>query len=203
MLSRSTSPARAERPSCTSTTTTASVRRRGGGRVARPEHRAQPVRHYTADNSRLLGGQQVAEQAEPRRGGHRRRHLRTSHGRRDRQRIPERSTGVCRPVYVVNDAMRRPPTSAEPMALRWARGSLASPRSRISSDVEFLADLGTDGRQPEPVRGQRLRLREPHRAGRTCRWGGVTQPAAIAAQIPSVSDSGSPCMTFAECSADY
>jgi branched-chain amino acid transport system substrate-binding protein len=115
---------------------------------------------------------------------------------------PKDPTGVLSPRYVVNDAMRRPPTSAQPMAASLGARIFGISPVAFSSNVDFLADLGTTADNPSPYAANAYDCVNLIALAALAAGGGVTQPAAIAAQIPSVSASGSPCMTFAECSAD-
>jgi branched-chain amino acid transport system substrate-binding protein len=109
--------------------------------------------------------------------------------------------GPVLPQYVVNDAMRRPPTSAQPMGVSLAARIKGISPLAYSSNVNFLEDLGATPDNPSPYAANAFDCVNLI-ALAALAAGGVTQPAAIAAQIPSVSASGSPCMTFAECSTD-
>lgn len=105
-----------------------------------------------------------------------------------------------RPVYVVNDAMRRPTASAEPMG-----GSLASRVTGISpvaysTDQQFLLELGATTDNPSPYAANAFDC--VNLVALAALAAGSTLPAAIAAQIPAVSDSGTPCMNFADCRDD-
>jgi branched-chain amino acid transport system substrate-binding protein len=102
--------------------------------------------------------------------------------------------------YVVNDAMRRPAASAEPMG-----GSLAVRVTGVSpvaysTDEEFLAALGATPDNPSPYAANAFDcvnlIALAALASRS------TQPAEIAAEIPAVSASGSPCTSFAGCRAE-
>ena len=102
-----------------------------------------------------------------------------------------------RPVYVVNDAMRRPTASAEPMG-----GSLASRVRGISpiaysTDEQFLAQLGAASGSSSPYAANAFDC--VNLIALAALATGSTQPAVIAANIPAVSDSGTPCMSFVEC----
>jgi branched-chain amino acid transport system substrate-binding protein len=104
------------------------------------------------------------------------------------------------PRYVVNDAMRRPTASAEPMG-----GSLASRVTGVSpvaysTDQEFLDALGATPDNPSPYAANAFDC--VNLIALAALAAKSTQPIAIAAQIPGVSASGSPCMTFAGCGAD-
>ncbi len=112
----------------------------------------------------------------------------------------DKAAGTSRPHYVVNDAMRRPTASAEPMS-----GSLAGRVTGISpiaysNEPQFLADLGDTPENPSPYAANAFNC--VNLIALAALAAGSTQPALIAAQIPDVSDSGSPCMTFADCHAD-
>jgi branched-chain amino acid transport system substrate-binding protein len=105
-----------------------------------------------------------------------------------------------RPVYVVNDAMRRPTASAEPMG-----GSLAARVTGVSpvaysTNQEFLAELGDTPDNPSPYAANAFDC--VNLIALAALLSGSTQPSDIAAQIPTVSSSGSPCMTFAGCRAE-
>lgn len=104
------------------------------------------------------------------------------------------------PEYVVNDPMRRPAASAEPMG-----GSLASRVTGISpvaysTDDEFLFELGDASDNPSPYAANAFDC--VNLIALAALASKSTQPADIAAQIPAVSASGSPCMSFAACRAD-
>ena len=107
------------------------------------------------------------------------------------------ASGATRPVYVVNDAMRRPTASAEPMG-----GSLASRVRGISpiaysTDEQFLAQLGAVPGNSSPYAANVFDC--VNLIALAALAAGSTQPAVIAANIPAVSDSGTPCMSFVEC----
>jgi branched-chain amino acid transport system substrate-binding protein len=112
----------------------------------------------------------------------------------------DRAEATMLPVYVVNDAMRRPTASAQPMG-----GSLASRVTGISpvaysADQQFLTQLGATPDNPSPYAANAFDCVNLVALGALA--AGSTQPESIAAQIPAVSDSGSPCTTFADCRAD-
>lgn len=109
-------------------------------------------------------------------------------------------SGDTRPVYVINDAMRRPTASAEPMG-----GSLASRVTGVSpvaytTDKEFLTELGAGQDDPSPYAANAFDC--VNLIALAALAAHSTQPTLIAAQIPAVSDSGTPCMTFTDCRAD-
>jgi branched-chain amino acid transport system substrate-binding protein len=112
----------------------------------------------------------------------------------------DESMGKKLPDYVVNDAMRRPTASAEPMG-----GSLAlrvrgiSPIA-YSTDAQFLTQLGAAPDNPSPYAANAFDCVNLIALGALA--ADSTQPASIAAQIPAISDSGTPCMTFADCRDD-
>jgi branched-chain amino acid transport system substrate-binding protein len=104
------------------------------------------------------------------------------------------------PTYVVNGAMRRPTASAEPLG-----GSLAPRVSGVapvaySGDEQFLSQVGATPENPSPYAANAYDC--VNLIALAALASGSTQPAAIAAQIPAVSASGSPCMTFVECRTD-
>ena len=108
--------------------------------------------------------------------------------------------GLNPPVYVINDAMRRPTASAEPMG-----GSLALRVTGVSPvayslDQQFLLQLGPDPDNSSPYAANAFDC--VTLIALAALAANSTQPTMIAAQIPSVSDSGTPCMSFAECRAD-
>jgi branched-chain amino acid transport system substrate-binding protein len=105
-----------------------------------------------------------------------------------------------KPKYVVNDAMRRPTASAEPLG-----GSLAPRVTGVSpvaysGDEQFLSQVGATPDNPSPYAANAYDC--VNLIALAALASGSTQPAAIAAQIPAVSASGSPCMTFVECRTD-
>lgn len=107
------------------------------------------------------------------------------------------ASGDNRPSYVVNDAMRRPTASAEPMG-----GSLASRITGVSpiaysSDTEFLAQLGAAPGNSSPYAANAFDCVNLIALAATAAKS--TQPTMIAAAIPAISDSGTPCMSFAGC----
>lgn len=108
-------------------------------------------------------------------------------------------SGVTQPVYVVNDAMRRPTASAEPMG-----GSLAlrvkgiSPIA-FSTDQEFLTQLGAATGNSSPYAANAFDCVNLITLAAVAAES--TQPAMIAAQIPAVSDGGTPCTTVVGCEA--
>jgi branched-chain amino acid transport system substrate-binding protein len=104
-----------------------------------------------------------------------------------------------RPFYVVNDAMRRPTASAEPMG-----GSLAARVTGISpiaysADADFLAQLGAVPGNSSPYATNAFDC--VNLIALAAVAAKSTQPEMIAAQIPSVSDSGTPCTSFPDCEA--
>jgi branched-chain amino acid transport system substrate-binding protein len=107
------------------------------------------------------------------------------------------ASGNNRPLYVVNDAMRRPTASAEPMG-----GSLASRVRGVSpiaysSDEQFLAQLGAAPGNSSPYAANAFDC--VNLIALAALAAKSTQPAMIASQIPAVSDSGTPCTSFADC----
>ncbi len=67
-----------------------------------------------------------------------------------------------RPQYVVNDAMRRPSTSAEPMDVDLAGRITGVSPLAYSTNTLFLEDLGATCRQPQSLCSERVRLCQPH-----------------------------------------
>jgi branched-chain amino acid transport system substrate-binding protein len=105
-----------------------------------------------------------------------------------------------RPVYVVNDAMRRPTASAEPMGGSLARRVTGVSPVAYSNDQEFLAQLGATPDNPSPYAANAFDC--VNLIALAALVGRSTQPAVIASLIPAVSDSGSPCMNFPDCRTD-
>jgi branched-chain amino acid transport system substrate-binding protein len=105
-----------------------------------------------------------------------------------------------RPVYVVNDAMRRPATSAEPMGESLAKRVFGISPVAYSTDEQFLGQLGATPDNPSPYAANAYDC--VNLIALAALASKTTNPASIAAQIPAVSSSGSPCMTFADCKAD-
>ncbi|MEP7115025.1 MAG: ABC transporter substrate-binding protein [Ilumatobacteraceae bacterium] len=102
--------------------------------------------------------------------------------------------------YVVNDPMRRPAASAEPMG-----GSLASRVKGVSpvaysTNDEFLFELGDASDNPSPFAANAFDC--VNLIALAALASNSTQPVEIAAQIPAVSASGSPCTSFADCRDD-
>lgn len=104
------------------------------------------------------------------------------------------------PKYVVNDAMRRPSTSAEPMGPSLAERITGLSPLAYSTNEEFLKDLAATPDNPSPYAANAFDC--VNLIALAALASGTTQPAAIAAQIPGVSASGSPCMSFAQCRND-
>ena len=113
-----------------------------------------------------------------RRGGDRRRDLRASHAGHHRRT----SSRPSRPRYVVNDAMRRPSTSAEPMGDRLGqadhrlvaarlqhqhpvpRGPRRDPRQPESRTRPTPSTVSTSSPSPHWPAGRHSRRRSPHRS---------------------------------------
>ena len=104
------------------------------------------------------------------------------------------------PRYFVNDAMRRPSSSAEPMGADLARRITGISPLAYSTNPRFLADLGASPDNPSPYAANAFDC--VNLIALAALASGQTLPVSIAAQIPAVSASGSPCMTFAECRND-
>lgn len=105
--------------------------------------------------------------------------------------------GSTRPIYIVNDAMRRPTTSTEPFG-----GSLSSRVTGVSppafsSDEQFIAQLNAPPGDNSPYAANAYDC--VNLIALAALEASSTQPTSIAAQIPSVSDSGTPCNTFVAC----
>lgn len=109
----------------------------------------------------------------------------------------DRNETTVSPQYVVNDAMRRPTASAEPMGGSLARRVTGVSPVAYSTNQEFLAELGDTPDNPSPYATNAFDC--VNLIALAALATGSTQPADIAAQIPAVSSSGSPCMTFARC----
>ncbi|MGZ4769525.1 MAG: ABC transporter substrate-binding protein [Ilumatobacteraceae bacterium] len=109
-------------------------------------------------------------------------------------------SGPTPPVYVINDAMRRPTASAEPMGSSLAARITGISPVAYSTDQQFLLQLGPDPDNSSPYAANAFDC--VNLIALAALAANSTQPAMIAAQIPSVSDSGSPCMSFADCRAD-
>ena len=107
---------------------------------------------------------------------------------------------VTQPVYVVNDAMRRPTASAEPMSVSLTQRVTGVSPVAYSTDAQFLAELGATPDDPSPYAANAFDC--VNLIALAALAAKSTQPETIAATIPAVSDSGSPCMTFADCRTD-
>jgi len=105
-----------------------------------------------------------------------------------------------KPTYIINDAMRRPSASAQPMGIDLAKRITGISPLAYSTNEQFLADLGATPDNPSPYAANAFDCVNLIALGALA--SGSTQPALIAAQIPAVSASGSPCMTFAQCRDD-
>jgi len=104
------------------------------------------------------------------------------------------------PSYVINDAMRRPAASAQAIPDALAAHVTGVSPIAYSSDPAFLAALGSTPDKPSPYAANAYDcVNLIALAARSAR---STQPVDIASEIPAVSASGSPCMTFAECQHD-
>jgi branched-chain amino acid transport system substrate-binding protein len=108
--------------------------------------------------------------------------------------------GTTKPVFVVNDAMRRPTASAEPMGISLARRITGISPVAYSTEESFLEQLGATPDNPSPYAANAFDC--VNLIALAALASNSTKSAAIAAQIPAVSDSGSPCMTFAQCRDD-
>ena len=104
------------------------------------------------------------------------------------------------PQYIVNDAMRRPTASAEPMGASLASRVRGISPVAYSSDAHFLAQLGATPADPSPYAANAFDC--VNLIALAALAGNSTLPDVIASEIPSVSDSGSPCMTFVDCRDD-
>jgi branched-chain amino acid transport system substrate-binding protein len=103
-------------------------------------------------------------------------------------------------MYVVNDAMRRPSASANPMGESLAGRIRGVSPVAYSTNPQFLADLGATPDNPSPYAANAFDC--VNLIALAALQAGSTQPTSIAAMIPGVSDSGSPCMSFAQCKTD-
>jgi len=104
-----------------------------------------------------------------------------------------------RPEYIVNDAMRRPTASAEPLGGALAGRVFGISPEAYSTDADFLAQLGGGAADPSPFAANAFDCANLIALAAVA--ANSTQPAAIAAQIPAVSDSGTPCIDFPTCRA--
>lgn len=104
------------------------------------------------------------------------------------------------PVYVVNDAMRRPTASAEPMGESLAQRVTGVSPVAYSTDVQFLSEIGATPNDPSPYAANAFDC--VNLIALAALASHSTQPTSIAAMIPAVSDSGTPCMSFADCRVD-
>jgi branched-chain amino acid transport system substrate-binding protein len=104
------------------------------------------------------------------------------------------------PDYVVNDAMRRPTASAQPMGGSLAHRVTGVSPIAYSTDQEFLDQIGATPDNPSPYAANAFDC--VNLIALAALASKSTQPADIAKQIPAVSDSGSPCMSFADCRDD-
>ena len=104
------------------------------------------------------------------------------------------------PLYVVNDAMRRPTASAEPMGASLSSRVRGISPVAYSSNAGFLSQLGATAEDPSPYAANAFDC--VNLIALAALAGSSTQPDVIAHQIPLVSDSGSPCTTFVDCRAD-
>ncbi len=104
------------------------------------------------------------------------------------------------PQYVVNDAMRRPTASAEPMGASLASRVKGVSPVAYSSDPHFLAQLGATPADPSPYAANAYDC--VNLIALAALAGSSTQPDVIARQIPLVSDGGSPCTSFVDCRDD-
>lgn len=104
------------------------------------------------------------------------------------------------PIYVVNDAMRRPTTSAEPMGESLAGRVFGVSPVAYSTDAQFLTQLGATPDNQSPYAANAFDC--VNLIALAALAGKSTLPENIAEQIPAVSASGSPCRTFADCRTD-
>ncbi len=104
------------------------------------------------------------------------------------------------PVYVVNDALRRPTASAEPMGAYLADRVRGTSPIAYSTDEQFLAQVGATPDNPSPYAANAFDC--VNLIALAALAADSTQPADIAAQIPAVSASGTPCTTFVDCRGD-
>ena len=107
------------------------------------------------------------------------------------------ASGLTQPVYIVNDAMRRPTASAEPLGVSLASRVWGISPIAYSTDTQFLAQLGAAPDNSSPYAANAFDC--VNLIALAALAAGSTQPTVIAANIPAVSDSGTPCMSFADC----
>lgn len=104
------------------------------------------------------------------------------------------------PFYIVNDAMRRPTASAEPMGGSLAKRVKGISPIAYSTDPQFLSQVGATPDDPSPYAANAFDC--VNLIALAAVAAKSTQPSAIAAQIPAVSDSGTPCTSFPDCRED-
>jgi branched-chain amino acid transport system substrate-binding protein len=107
------------------------------------------------------------------------------------------ASGNNRPVYVVNDAMRRPTASSEPISSSLAARITGVSPIAYSTDPTFLAHLGAAAGNSSPYAANAYDC--VNLIALAAVAAKSTLPEMIAAQIPGVSDSGTPCTSFADC----
>jgi branched-chain amino acid transport system substrate-binding protein len=107
------------------------------------------------------------------------------------------ASGSTRPVYVVNDAMRRRTATAGPMESSLATRVTGISPIAYSTDQDFLTQLGAGPSNPSPYAANAFDCVNLIALGAVA--ADSTQPAMIAAQIPAVSESGTPCMSYNDC----
>jgi branched-chain amino acid transport system substrate-binding protein len=104
------------------------------------------------------------------------------------------------PSYVVNDALRRPGASAQPMPEELASRVTGVSPIAYSTNQNFLAALGATPDNPSPFAANAY---DCVNLIALAAWSASsTQPIDIASFMPGVSASGTPCMSFAECRDD-
>ncbi|HZX54867.1 MAG TPA: hypothetical protein VFE86_09295, partial [Ilumatobacteraceae bacterium] len=105
-----------------------------------------------------------------------------------------------RPNYVVNDALRRPAASAQPMPEALALRVTGVSPIAYSKDKTFVDALGASADNPSPYAANAYDcVNLIALAASSAR---STQPIDIARFIPEVSAGGTPCMSFAQCRDD-
>lgn len=107
------------------------------------------------------------------------------------------ASGTTRPLYIVNDAMRRPTASAEPLGVSLASRVNGISPIAYSTNEQFLAQLGAAAGNSSPYAANAYDC--VNLIALAALAGESTQPTVIAANIPAVSDSGTPCMSFPDC----
>jgi branched-chain amino acid transport system substrate-binding protein len=105
-----------------------------------------------------------------------------------------------RPRYVVNDPMRRPAASAQPMPEALALRVTGVSPIAYSKNQKFLEALGETADSPSPYAANAYDC--VNLIALAASSASSTQPVDIARFMPEVSAGGTPCMSFAQCRDD-